>query len=90
MTLALLARLGIETSFKEKTIQIPFQATVKKQVQVVESDWSSASYWFSVLSLAEAGEIHLSNYREDSLQGDAVLRGIYPVSYTHLTLPTKA
>ena len=77
MTLALLARLGIETSFKEKTIQIPFQATVKKQVQVVESDWSSASYWFSVLSLAEAGEIHLSNYREDSLQGDAVLRSIY-------------
>ena len=62
---------------KDKTIEIPFQATIEKQTQVVESDWSSASYWFSALSLAEEGEIHLSNYREDSLQGDAVLRKIY-------------
>jgi 3-phosphoshikimate 1-carboxyvinyltransferase len=77
MTLALLKRLGINTSFEGKTISIPFQATIEKQVQVVESDWSSASYWFSTLSLAEEGEIHLSNYREDSLQGDAVLRKIY-------------
>ena len=77
MTLALLKRLGINTSFEGKTISIPFQATIEKQVQVVESDWSSASYWFSTLSLAEEGEIHLSSYREDSLQGDAVLRKIY-------------
>ena len=77
MTLALLERLGIKTNFEGKTIQIPFQEVVDKQVQVVESDWSSASYWFSTLALAEEGEIHLSNYREDSLQGDAVLRTIY-------------
>ena len=77
MTLALLERLGIKTSFEGKIIAIPFQTTIEKQTQVVESDWSSASYWFSTLSLAEEGEIHLSNYREDSLQGDAVLRKIY-------------
>ena len=77
MTLALLERLGIKTSFEGKTIEIPYQATIEKQTQVVESDWSSASYWFSTLCLAEEGEIHLSNYREDSLQGDAVLRKIY-------------
>lgn len=77
MTLALLERLGIKTSFEGKTIEIPYQDTIEKQTQVVESDWSSASYWFSTLCLAEEGEIHLSNYREDSLQGDAVLRKIY-------------
>ena len=77
MTLALLGRLGIKTSFEGKTIEIPYQDTIEKQTQVVESDWSSASYWFSTLCLAEEGEIHLSNYREDSLQGDAVLRKIY-------------
>ena len=77
MTLALLERLGIKTSFEGKTIEIPFHATIEKQTQVVESDWSSASYWFSTLSLVEEGEIHLSNYREDSLQGDTVLRKIY-------------
>ena len=77
MTLSLLERLGIKTNFEGKTIHIPYQAAVDKQVQVVESDWSSASYWFSTLALAEEGEIHLSNYRKDSLQGDAVLRTIY-------------
>ena len=77
MTLALLERLGIKTSFEGKTIEIPFQVSIERQTQVVESDWSSASYWFSTLSLAQEGEIHLSNYREDSLQGDAVLRKIY-------------
>ena len=77
MTLALLERLGIKTSFEGKTIEIPYQDTIEKQTQVVESDWSSASYWFSTLCLAEEGEIHLSNYREGSLQGDAVLRKIY-------------
>ncbi len=77
MTLALLERVGVQTAFEGKIIRIPFQAEVQAQVQIVESDWSSASYWFSVLSLAEEGEIHLTNYREDSLQGDAVLRTIY-------------
>ncbi len=77
MTLALLERIGIKTSFEEKTISIPFCSSVDNQIQTVESDWSSASYWFSVLALADQGVIQLSHYREDSLQGDAVLRDIY-------------
>ncbi|MGB1449318.1 MAG: 3-phosphoshikimate 1-carboxyvinyltransferase [Flavobacteriaceae bacterium] len=77
MTLALLERLGITPSFEGKTIRIPYCESVVKQTLVVESDWSSASYWFSTLALADQGEIHLSSYREDSLQGDAVLREIY-------------
>ena len=45
--------------------------------QTVESDWSSASYWFSSIALSDNGNIQLSNYREKSLQGDAVLCKIY-------------
>ena len=45
---------------------------------VVESDWSAASYFYSLVALAEVGtEIKLSSYKENSLQGDSVLSEIY-------------
>lgn len=77
MTLKLLQRVGIQSTFSGNTIQIPPQENVARQVQVVESDWSSASYWFSIMALCTSGEIQLKNYFEESLQGDAVLMEIY-------------
>ena len=77
MTLALLKRVGITSTFEEKIIRIPNQEDISNPAQTVESDWSSASYWFSAIALSDKGEVELSNYREDSLQGDAVLRDIY-------------
>ena len=77
MTLALLERVGIPSVFEEKTIAIPTQEKIKMPNQTVESDWSSASYWFSSIALSDNGNIQLSNYREKSLQGDAVLCKIY-------------
>ena len=77
MTLALLKRVGITSTFEGKIIRIPHQEYISNPGQIVESDWSSASYWFSAIALCNNGEVELSNYREDSLQGDAVLRKIY-------------
>ena len=77
MTLALLERVGIPSVFKGKTITISPQEKIKMPNQTVESDWSSASYWFSSIALSDKGNIQLSNYREKSLQGDAVLCKIY-------------
>ena len=77
MTLALLKRVGITSTFEGKIIRIPNQEDISNPAQTVESDWSSASYWFSAIALSDKGEVELSNYREDSLQGDAVLRDIY-------------
>ena len=77
MTLALLKRVGITSTFEEKIIRIPNQEDISNPAQTVESDWSSASYWFSAIALSDKGEVELSNYREDSLQGDAVLCDIY-------------
>ncbi len=77
MTLALLKRLGISSEFTNQTIRVPYCKEIPSQTQIVESDWSSASYWFSVVALSNTGEIHLNNYRKDSLQGDAVLVDIY-------------
>ena len=45
---------------------------------MVESDWSSASYFYSLVALCEPGtQLELSSYKRDSLQGDSVLAGIY-------------
>jgi len=77
MTLALLERVGVHSQFEEKNIKINQQRIIADQTQVVESDWSSASYHFSCVALSSAGRIVLSSYRQDSLQGDAVLIDVY-------------
>ncbi|HEY4628640.1 MAG TPA: 3-phosphoshikimate 1-carboxyvinyltransferase, partial [Flavobacterium sp.] len=47
------------------------------KVMTVESDWSSASYFFSLAALAESATISLTSYKETSLQGDSALVEIY-------------
>ncbi|KGL61867.1 3-phosphoshikimate 1-carboxyvinyltransferase [Polaribacter sp. Hel1_85] len=78
MTLSLLNQLGIETSFEENIIKVLPKKSIENQIVVVESDWSSASYFYSIAALAEIGsEITLSAYKEESLQGDSCLAEIY-------------
>jgi len=77
MTLALLERIGLTASFDGQTITVPPQTQVAPQHQIVESDWSSASYWFSIAALSQTAEIRLNSYYNKSLQGDAVLMKIF-------------
>lgn len=78
MTLALLQQIGIKASFKEDTIKIRHQSKINTQVVTVEADWSSASYWYSLIALASVGsKISLSSYKKESLQGDSCLAEIY-------------
>ncbi|ESU29563.1 aroA protein [Flavobacterium limnosediminis JC2902] len=78
MTLALLNEIGVKTSFEGNTITVFHVKTVEPKVITVESDWSSASYWYSLVALSEIGtEITLSSYKQNSLQGDSALVEIY-------------
>ncbi|WP_296634662.1 3-phosphoshikimate 1-carboxyvinyltransferase [Polaribacter sp.] len=78
MTLSLLSQIGIESNFQENIIKVFPKETVKTQTVVVESDWSSASYFYSIIALADLGsEIKLSAYKQESLQGDSCLADIY-------------
>lgn len=78
MTLSLLQEVGIEASFVKNKIKVKsFSTSVRKKI-TVESDWSSASYFYSIIALSEIGsEIILSSYKKDSLQGDSCLAEIY-------------
>ena len=77
MTLDLLNRLGIKTEFKGHRIVVKNTSKSKNTIQVVESDWSSASYFFSIAALSDKAKIYLSNFKSNSLQGDSILRIIY-------------
>lgn len=78
MTLALLNEVGIKTSFESNKINVfPYEGHSSKTL-IVESDWSSASYFYSIVSLSSVGtKINISSYNENSLQGDAILSEIY-------------
>ncbi len=79
MTLGLLNEIGVETSFVENLITVkPKLETHNSKLVTIESDWSSASYYYSIIALSEIGtQITLSSYKENSLQGDAALVEIY-------------
>lgn len=78
MTLSLLHQLGIETTFEGNIIQVFPKKAIQKQTIVVESDWSSASYFYSIVALSEIDSaITLSAYKQESLQGDSCLAAIY-------------
>lgn len=78
MTCALLSQLGIENKFVGQSISVSPRKTVDNCTVVVESDWSSASYFYSIVAMAPMGSsIAISSYKEESLQGDSVLKDIY-------------
>ena len=78
MTLALLNEIGVETSFEKNIIKVKPQLIIHNSQLIIESDWSSASYFYSIIALSEIGtQITLSSYKETSLQGDSVLVDIY-------------
>ena len=78
MTLTLLEQIGITTSFEGQIIKVAPFKEVKKHILQVESDWSSASYFYSIAAMSSVGsEIRLSSYKKESLQGDAILSNIY-------------
>jgi len=82
MTLQLLQQLGINAHFQGQTIVInPFVQAPKLKEITVESDWSSVSYFYSIVMLSRKHnlniQIRVSSYKEDSLQGDAALQDLY-------------
>ncbi|MGY0393410.1 3-phosphoshikimate 1-carboxyvinyltransferase [Bizionia sp. KMM 8389] len=78
MTLQLLNQIGVETVFENNVIHVKPLKELQKKELTVESDWSSASYFYSLIALSPVGaEVSLAAYKLESLQGDSVLSDIY-------------
>ena len=69
MTMGWMKRFGLEVTESGSTLSVEPQTPVPG-TYAVESDWSAAGYWCTVLSLAGEGELLLQHLRDDSLQGD--------------------
>ncbi|MCH7401101.1 3-phosphoshikimate 1-carboxyvinyltransferase [Belliella kenyensis] len=70
MTLELMAQFGVEYQWVNEVIKIP-AGKYKVTSFAVESDWSGASYWFSLLACADQGSLFLKGLKANSLQGDS-------------------
>lgn len=77
MTLSLLDQLEIPQRWNGNKIRVLPVKEVKNKVITVESDWSSASYFYSLVAMSDNGKVNLRSYKKNSLQGDSSLIDIY-------------
>jgi len=70
MTLGLMEYFGVKAMWEDRDIVVPEQPYQPKDY-TIESDWSAASYWYSIVALAERAEIKLLGLRQLSRQGDS-------------------
>ena len=76
MTLKTMEELGVMSQIDGNTI-IVHPAKYQSNNMQAESDWSAASYYFSVCALSPNSKLKISGLFENSLQGDSVLPEIY-------------
>ncbi|MFZ4931945.1 3-phosphoshikimate 1-carboxyvinyltransferase [Chryseobacterium sp. Mn2064] len=79
MTLDILTKFGIKSSFEGNIIKVePFNPEHNSEAvhYEVESDWSSASYFYSICALGRE-TIRLKSFYKESTQGDSTIANIY-------------
>lgn len=70
LTLQLMEQFGVKADWNGQTIRVLPQEYTPIRF-TVESDWSAASYWYSMMALSRTAEIELLGLFKNSLQGDA-------------------
>lgn len=76
MTIKLMRHFGAEVEWIANIIKVK-KGSYKANELIVEADWSSASYWFELVSLSENSMVELTGLKKDSLQGDSVLTELH-------------
>ena len=77
MSIQLLQKVGIDASIDKKVITVKNGEIYSDVPMAVESDWSSASYHYSMVASAEEADVILGTYRRESFQGDSALAELY-------------
>ena len=77
MTKRIIERIGGSVQINSNYIIIQQLKSKNITDQNVESDWSSASYFFSLAALSNYSDITLSTFFKESIQGDSKLVEIY-------------
>lgn len=79
MTIELMKEFGASVIWKDNKIIVePIPYTYHKKEFIVESDWSAASYYYSMVALSKIGtQLSIKGLFENSLQADDVCSNIY-------------
>lgn len=77
MTSSILNRVGVRCEFVGNKILIQSTKSINKSIQKVESDWSSLSYFYSIVALSKGSKLKIGSYNINSIQGDKKLIDIY-------------
>ncbi len=88
MTLDQMEQFGAQTEWQDNVIRVwskPYEPTT----YTVESDWSGASYWYSVVALADDAEVELLGLKAQSLQGDSQIAHIMEHLGVHSTFTDR-
>ena len=80
MTAALLKKFNVPISKLKNTYTVNSR-TKSNQIKAIkiESDWSSASYWYSICALSKNAKIELNFLNKKSLQSDSILPELYKI-----------
>ena len=77
LTLNVLKRMGIGHSFRKNIIKIDNVKEINPIKYLIESDWSSSSYFYSIVAIDKKINIKLSNFFKESFQGDSFIEKIF-------------
>lgn len=77
MTLSILDKLGIKNKFENNKISVNPCNKIKDITVNVESDWSSVSYFYSIIAISKKSHLEIGSYFKNSIQGDKKLVEIY-------------
>lgn len=79
MTIELMKEFGATVIWKDNIITVqPIPYLYSKKEYVVESDWSAASYYYSIMTLSKINsKLTISGLFKKSLQADSVCSDIY-------------
>ena len=77
MTLEVLSAFGVEIENRDfREFLVPGEQFCQARDLTMEGDWSQAAFWYAAKALGSPVEI--AGLREDSSQGDRVVRDLFP------------
>jgi len=77
MTKKLIDKIGCNVIIDNSEIKISGNYNSLNKTVEVESDWSSASYFYSIAALSMDAKIILKSFKRNSIQGDSIVSKIY-------------
>lgn len=76
LTQKMMEDYGVRARWIDNTIKVEPQSYIPVRYHV-ESDWSAASYWYSIVALMPEAEVRLTGLKKESLQGDANIINLF-------------